>query len=37
MTIAQLKAKLKKIPKDGAINIARRQEIIALINRQMGR
>lgn len=33
MTIKQLKKKLEQIPKTGAINKARRREIIALINK----
>lgn len=33
MTIKQLKKKLDSIPPTGAINKARRREIIALINR----
>ena len=32
MTINQLKKKLEQIPPKGAINKARRREIIALIN-----
>ena len=36
MTIAQLKARLKKIPPTGPVNIARRLEIIALINKKIG-
>lgn len=33
MTIEELKEKLESIPKDGAINRARRMAIIAMINR----
>ena len=36
MTIKQLKKKLEQIPPVGAINKARRREIIALINRMAG-
>lgn len=36
MTIKQLLKKLESIPKTGAINKARRREIIALINRLAG-
>ena len=36
MTIKQLKKKLESIPPVGAINRARRREIIALINRLAG-
>lgn len=36
MTIKQLKAKLDKIPKTGAINKARRAAIIAQINALAG-
>ena len=36
MTIKQLKKKLEQIPPIGAINKARRREIIALINRMAG-
>lgn len=35
MTIAQLKRLLKTIPPVGAVNIARRLEIIALINKKI--
>ena len=33
MTIRQLKKLLEEIPKTGAINLARRREIVALINK----
>ena len=36
MTIKQLKKKLEQIPPVGAINKARRREIIAMINRLAG-
>lgn len=36
MTIKQLKKKLKEIPASGAINRARRREIIALIDKLQG-
>ena len=36
MTINQLKKKLEQIPPVGAINKARRREIIAMINRLAG-
>lgn len=36
MTIKQLKKKLEQIPPIGAINKARRREIVALINRMAG-
>lgn len=36
MTIKQLQKKLEQIPPVGAINKARRREIIALINRMAG-
>ena len=36
MTIKQLQKKLEKIPPIGAINKARRKEIIAIINKQNG-
>lgn len=35
MTITQLRNLLKTIPPVGAVNIARRLEIIALINKKM--
>lgn len=36
MTVKQLTKKLEQIPPKGAINKARRREIIALINKQNG-
>lgn len=36
MTVRQLKKLLEEIPKTGAINRARRREIIALINKAGG-
>ena len=36
MTVKELKKKLKEIPSTGAINRARRREIIALIDRLQG-